>query len=53
MNAFATFFILSYVKIMNVSFDILTLSPSYYNESGNKDRSDYLFIDGSMTSYSK
>ena len=53
VNAFATFFILSYVKIMNVSFDILTLSPSYYNESGNVDSSDYLFINGSMTRFSK
>ena len=53
VNAFATFFILSYVKIMNVSFDILTLSPSYYNESGNVDSSDYLFINGSMTPFSK
>ena len=53
VNAFATFFILSYVKIMNVSFDILTLSPSYYNESGNVDSSNYLFINGSMTPFSK
>ena len=41
VNAFATFFILSYVKIINVSFDILTLSPSYYNESCNVDSSNF------------
>ena len=52
MNAFATFFILSYVKIMNVSFDILTLSNAYY-ESGNKAEVKFLFINGSMTPFSK
>ena len=53
VNAFATFFILSYVKIMNVSFDILTLSNAYYDESGNKARVKFLFINGSMTPFSK
>ena len=53
VNAFATFFILSYVKIMNVSFDILTLSPCYYNESGNKNSNSHLFINGSMTPFTK
>ena len=54
VNAFATFFILSYVKIMNVSFDILTLSNAYYDESGNEEAGvKFLFINGSMTPFSK
>ena len=53
VNAFATFFILSYVKIMNVSFDILTLSSPYYNEHGDKISGFHLFINGSMIPFSK
>ena len=53
VNAFATFFILSYVKIMNVSFDILTLNNAYYDEFGNKAGVKFLFINGSMTPFSK
>ena len=53
VNAFTTFFILSYVKIMNVSFDILTLSNAYYDEFGNKAGVKFLFINGSMTPFSK
>ena len=53
VNAFATFFILSYVKIMNVSFDILTLSNAYYDEFGYKAGVKFLFINGSMTPFSK
>ena len=53
VNAFATFFILSYVKVMNVSFDILIWSPSHYNESGNKDSNSHLFINGSMTPFTE
>ena len=53
VNAFATFLILSYVKIMNVSFDILILSYPYYNEHGDKISGFHLFINGSMIPFSK
>ena len=53
VNAFATFFILSYVKIMNVSFDLFTFNNAYYDESGNEAEARFLFINGSMTAFSK
>ena len=54
VNAFATFLILSYVKIMNVSFDILTFSPSYYDVQGNRSvGGDHLYINGSIKPFSK
>ena len=37
VNAFATFIVLSYVKMMNVSFDLLTSSRSYRDLKGGPD----------------
>ena len=44
INVFATFIILSYIKILNVSFDLLTHS-TIYNEEGKK---MYLYYDASV-----
>ena len=41
------------MKIMNVSFDILTLSSPYYNEHGDKTSGFHLFINGSLIPFSK
>lgn len=35
MKAFATFLVLSYVKIMNVSIELLTPAHGYYDTSGS------------------
>ena len=53
VNAFATFLILSYVKIMNVSFDLLTYNASLHDEHGHHSGLAYLFINGSMIPFSK
>ena len=53
MKTFTTFFLLSYVKIMNVSFDILQVNNSYYNMSGvTEDNLYFLYINGSMVYFS-
>ena len=46
IGAFATFIILSYVKIINTSFDILT-PTSLYDVHGNKLPKSFLYYDGS------
>ena len=47
VQAFVTFLILSYVKILNISFDLLT--PVYLkNISGNRLNRTYLFIDADV-----
>ena len=52
VNAFAAFMVLSYVKMMNVSFDLLTASHSYLKVVGNYKQS-YLFINGSLPYFGK
>ena len=53
VDVFVTFLILSYVKILNVSADLLTGSGSYYNIHGERIRRSYLFVNGSMPAYSR
>lgn len=48
VKAFATFLVLSYVKIMNVSVELLTPAHGYYNISGKTVDRMYLFSNGSM-----
>ena len=48
VNAFAAFIVLSYVKIMNVSFDLLTPSHSYHKANGGFIIASHLFINGSL-----
>ena len=45
IEAFGTFILLSYVKILNVSFDILT-PTALYDVHGNRMKSLYLYYDG-------
>ena len=53
VDVFATFLILSYVKILNVSVGLLTGSGTYYNIHGEGVRRSYLFVNGSMPAYSR
>ena len=53
VNAFAAFIVLSYVKMMNVSFDLLTFSSSYHEVNGSSNNHTYLFINGSIQTFSK
>lgn len=48
VKAFATFLVLSYVKIMNVSIELLTPAHGYYDLHGNRVNKTYLFSNGSM-----
>ena len=48
VNAFAAFIVLSYVKMMNISFDLLTPSHSHRDPTGNFSNIPYLFINGSL-----
>ena len=52
VSAFATFIVLSYIKILNVSFDLL--SPStLYSEEGQKISKTYLYYDATVDMTSK
>ena len=52
IQAFATFFVLSYVKILNVSFELLTpVVP--FNEKGEHLRKWYLFSAGTIEYFGK
>ena len=55
VNAFAAFIVLSYVKMMNVSFDLITPSHSYRDLNGSRLRSphDHLFMNGSLPYFGK
>ena len=53
MNAFAAFMVLSYVKMMNVSFDLLTPSRSYRHLDENRLITPHLFINGSLPYFDK
>lgn len=47
VDAFVTFIVLSYIKILNASVDIL-LPTTLYNMSGNAISRNYLYYDGSI-----
>ena len=47
IGTFATFYLLSYVKVVNVTADILT-SVSFENTSGMKERNLYVFYNASL-----
>ena len=53
VDVFATFLILSYVKILNVSADLLTGSGTYYNIHGEGINRYYLLVNRSMPAYSQ
>lgn len=53
VKAFATFLVLSYVKIMNVSVDLLTPAHEYYDSSGKPLNEMFLYINGSMEYFGK
>ena len=47
VNALATFIVLSYIKILNVSFELLM--PSYvFNMEGKRINKAYLYYDGGI-----
>ena len=48
VKAFATFLVLSYVKIMNVSVELLTPAHGYYDMSGRAVNTTFLYSNGSM-----
>ena len=48
IQAFATFILLSYVKILNVSFDILTPGKRFMNASGIEVGKQYWYYNGSL-----
>ena len=53
IKAFATFFVLSYVKVLDVSRDLLTSSFTYYNDQHKSFNSLFVFINGSVEYGSK
>ena len=53
VKAFATFLILSTVKIMNVSADILISAHSYYEVNDDEYHRAYLFINGSLPVFTR
>ena len=52
VSGFATFLILSYIKIMNVSVDILTFNRAAYDVNGDNSNLFYLLINGSLPYFS-
>jgi hypothetical protein len=48
VKAFATFLVLSYVKIMNVSTELLTPAHGYYDINGTVVNEQFLYSNGSM-----
>ena len=52
ISVFATFILLSYVKILNTSFDLL-LPTSSYDINGNKQHPSFLYHNGSIETFSK
>ena len=48
VQAFATFILLSYVKICNVSFDILTPAKKYLRPDGSEVDKQYWYYNGSL-----
>ena len=53
VQAFATFFLLSYVKICNVSFDILTPAKKYLRPDGSEVDKQYWYYNGSLEFFGK
>ena len=53
VKAFATFLVLSYVKTLNITFDLLTFNGFYYDITGKKANVSYLFSNGSMPLFSR
>lgn len=53
VKSFATFLLLSYVKIMNVSIELLTPAHLYYDVSGHPANIKFLFVNGSLEYLSK
>ena len=51
ISVFATFFLLSYVKILNTSFDLL-LPTNIYDINGNKQHPSFLYHNGSVEIFS-
>ena len=52
IDAFATFLLLSYAKLLSVSFDILYPTP-IYNESGKLLNKSYLYFDATVEYFGK
>ena len=52
IDAFATFLLLSYAKLLSVSFDILYPTP-IYNESGKPLNKSYLYFDATVEYFGK
>ena len=53
VQAFATFILLSYVKICNVSFDILTPAKKYLRPDGSEVDKQYWYYNGSLEFFGK
>ena len=53
VQAFATFILLSYIKICNVSFDILTPARKYLRPDGSEVDKQYWYYNGSLEFFGK